>query len=208
MLNLKYKNVCISEITVDVPEKCSGETIGYCSGVKYSREDFSFQTPKLEILSKDTAKFNIIKEPLFYSFLEDLQDFFVSTLSKNSEKFFKGKKFSEEKIRESLGLMSLVEGEVYLRNLDMGDSTFFDLLHEETSAPISFPYAGNCILQIKSLSYVKSLILPVFKVLSIKIGKEVRIKPDSCVLLDECEEEIQEEEIEEEKDNLDFFEEE
>jgi NAD-dependent dihydropyrimidine dehydrogenase PreA subunit len=52
------------------------------------------------------------------------------------------------------------------------------------------------------------LILPVFKVLSIKIGKEVRIKPDSCVLLDECEEEIQEEEIEEEKDNLDFFEEE
>jgi hypothetical protein len=151
------------------------------------------------------VRFNIIKEPLFYSFLEDLQDFFVSTLSKNSEKFFKGKKFSEEKIRESLGLMSLVEGEVYLRNLDMGDSTFFDLLHEETSAPISFPYVGNCILQIKALSYVKSLILPLFKVLSIKIGKEVRIKPDSCVLLDECEEEeIQEEE----KDNLDFFEEE
>jgi hypothetical protein len=207
MVNLKYKNVCISEITLDVPEKCSGETIGYCSEVKYSGEPFSFQSPKLEILSKDTARFNIIKEPLFYSFLEDLQDFFVSTLSKNSEKFFKGKKFSEEKIRESLGLMNLVEGQVYIRNLDMGDSTFFDLLHEETSAPISFPYTGNCILQIKALNYYKSLILPVFKVLSIKIGKEVRVKPDSCVLLEETEEEIQEEEIQE-KDNLDFFEEE
>jgi hypothetical protein len=207
MVNLKYKNVCISEITVDVPEKCSGETAGYCSGVKYQGEPLSFQTPKLEILSKDTMRFNIIKEPLFYSFLEDLQDFFVSTLSKNSEKFFKGKKFSEEKIRESLGLMSLVEGQVYLRNLDMGDSTFFDLLHEETCAPISFPYTGNCILQINTLNYCKSLILPVFKVLSIKIGKESRIKPDSCVLLDECEEEPEEIQ-EEEKDNLDFFEEE
>lgn len=201
MVNLKYKNICVSDITIDAPEKSSD---GYISSVKLHGEQLAFQTPKLEILSKDTLRFDMVKEPLFYSFLEDLQDFFTSHLSKNSVEFFKGKKFSEEKIRESLEVMKEIDGQVYLRNIDLGDCTFFDLLHEETSAPISFPYTGHCIIQLGSLRYVKSSVVPAINVVSIKIGKDPRVKPESCVLLDEepCEEEPCEE------DNLDFFEEE
>lgn len=201
MVNLKYKNICINDIILQAPEKTS---VGYTSAVEYQGEPLCFQTPKLEILSKDTARFNMVKEPLFCSFLEDLQDFLVTTLSRNSAAFFKGKKFSEEKIRESLEISSISgEGEVYLKNLDLGECSFFDLLQDETSAPITFPYTGHCFIQIPCLKYVKSCVVPEMNVLRIKIGKEVRPKPDSCVLLDEIEEP---EEIElNEEDNLDFF---
>lgn len=207
MVNLKYKNVCINDIVVQAPEKTS---LGYASAVEYQGEPLSFQTPKLEILSKDTARFNMVKDPLFYSFLEDLQDFLVTTLAKNSASFFKGKKFSEEKIRESLEINCIGgEGEVYLKPLDLGECSFFDILQDETSAPITFPYSGHCFIQIPCLKFVKSRVVPEMNVLRIKIGKEVRAKPDSCVLLEEdLEEDLKEDygepEINEE-DNLDFF---
>lgn len=204
MVNLKYKNVCVNDIIVQAPEKTS---TGYCSAIEYQGEPLSFQTPKLEILSKDTARFNMVKDPLFCSFLEDLQDFLVTTLAKNSVSFFKGKKFSEEKIGESLEINSIGgEGEVYLKNLDLGECSFFDILQDETSAPIKFPYSGHCVIQIPCLKYAKSRVVPEMNVLRIKIGKEVRAKPDSCVLLDEIEdlEDLEEPEINEE-DNLDFF---
>ena len=179
---LKYKNVNTEYITVSVPEKTSGN---YTSSILYQNNEFLIQTPELEITSEHGARFKMVNKGQFFTLLEDLEETLVKSLTKNSSAFFKGKVFSEARIKKSLQSLSDVrdDGYVYLNNLNFEENvTYIDFFKEKVSRPV-FPYTGVCMLSIPELVFVKTEFKARTHIKSVKVSlKKDKTRFKECFL--------------------------
>lgn len=198
----KYRDVDVNEINLRVPEKQGGR---YSSQITYKSGDFYMQTPSgLEISSDGKVNFTLVKKGEFFNALESITEKVADIISNNSEKFFKGKKFSREYIINAVNKVVDLDdnGQGFLNNSKISsECKVYDHLNELTTDS-EFPLSGAVILHFRSVEFVKKNIKINVEIASIKTSLEKK-KLDDCILEEtEGNDEIKEvEETDEVKDS-------
>ena len=179
---LKYKNIDVKNISVTTPEKINGN---YTSKILYQEQQFLIQTPELEIISDKKARFKMVNKGQFFTLLEDLEETLVENLTKNSVAFFKGKTFSEKRIRNSLRKLSEMgeDGYIYINNFSIEETaSYIDFFKEKIDPPV-FPYSADCMLSISDLIFGKLIFRINATIKNVKVSlKKDKKRFDECFL--------------------------
>jgi len=96
-----YKQVDLDNVDITVPERTKNR---YFSYISYHKNPFFVQTPTLKFLRRDDDTVHLAIKPdgHFSQFLGQLEDHLVEYIADNSTRFFRGLRFSKEKIRASI----------------------------------------------------------------------------------------------------------
>src|SRR5947209_15244974 len=96
-----YKHFDKSEVALTIPEKSKEKYISYFSDL--SGDSIYVQTPVLHVVEKydKGSSVNLSAKGALQKLLKDLQEHCIDHITKNSQTFFKGKRFSREKIANS-----------------------------------------------------------------------------------------------------------
>ena len=108
------KDIEIDKLSISEPEKKEDKWV---MKVLYEDSCLSFQTSSLKLHKDDKLiEFDSSKKREFFKFIDSLESSVVDYLHQNSQKLFKGKVFSKDKLRQSLVTSWNVsdEGIVYL----------------------------------------------------------------------------------------------
>jgi hypothetical protein len=98
---LSYKTIPDQNLVEISPAVKNPETNKWDCKIKYEDKLLTFNTPKVNI--KDGVLFfDIKKKKIFLDFLEKIDETIINYLAENCEKFFKGKKFTLERLKNSL----------------------------------------------------------------------------------------------------------
>lgn len=98
---LSYKTIPDQTLVEISPAVKNPETNKWDCKIKYEDKLFTFNTPKVNI--KDGVLFfDIKKKKIFLDFLEKIDETIINYLVENCEKIFKGKKFTLERLKNSL----------------------------------------------------------------------------------------------------------
>lgn len=119
------KDIEIDKLSISEPEKKEDKWV---MKVVYDDTHLSFQTPSLKLHKDDKLiQFDSSKKRTFFKFIDDLESSIVDYLHQHSERMFKGKVFSKDKLKQSLITSWNVsdEGVVYLDTGDMLQETKF-----------------------------------------------------------------------------------
>lgn len=184
MVLLKYKDVCVDNITVGVPEKDNTATKGVrISRLGYDGGILSIQTPILEISENKVVTFNMAQNGQLFTLLDDICEHLIKTVYTKSKELFGGMPFSEQRIRKSLhrtvhvtdklendGIDPLM---VYINNIKIADNVkVTNILNEIIDkGSVKFPLSGNCIININSITFSKKSILIDIEITHIKMKK-------------------------------------
>ncbi len=119
------KDIEIDKLSISEPQK---QEHRWEMKVLYEDTYLSFQTPSMK-LHKDgkLLEFDSSKKHSFFKFIDNLESCIIDYLHQNSERMFKGKVFSKEKLKQSLLTSWNVsdEGMVYLDISNMMTNTKF-----------------------------------------------------------------------------------
>lgn len=98
---LNYKTIPDQTLLEISPAVKNPETNKWDCKIKYEDKLLTFNTPRVNI--KDgVIFFNIKKKKIFLDFLEKINETVINFLYENCEKIFKGKKFTLERLKNSL----------------------------------------------------------------------------------------------------------
>lgn len=98
---LNYKTIPDQTLLEISPAVKNLETNKWDCKIKYEDKLFTFNTPRVNI--KDGILFfDIKKKKIFLDFLEKIDETIINYLAENCEKIFKGKKFTLERLKNSL----------------------------------------------------------------------------------------------------------
>lgn len=98
---LSYKTIPDQTLLEIFPAVKNSETNKWDCKIKYEDKVFTFNTPKVNI--KDGVLFfDINKKKIFLDFLEKIDESVINYLYENCEKIFNGKKFTLERLKNSL----------------------------------------------------------------------------------------------------------
>lgn len=127
VINYKTSELDYTKLGINPPVK-NLETMEYECALTYEGEPLLFSSPRIQKV-EDSLVFNIIHKKKFLDFLEHLEGQIVTWLFENSTKLFKGKKFSLERIKDSLqpSIDISENGNVTLNTEISPDVTCFDL---------------------------------------------------------------------------------
>jgi hypothetical protein len=100
VINYKTSEIDVTKLSINPPVK-NQETSEYECELNYDGEQLQFSSPRIR-RQEDSLDFNIIHKRKFLDFIEHLEEQIISWLFTNSTKLFKGKKFSLEKLKDSL----------------------------------------------------------------------------------------------------------
>ncbi|RPJ72841.1 MAG: hypothetical protein EHM20_13220 [Alphaproteobacteria bacterium] len=192
---LKYKSVDISKVNIGAPVK-TGKT--HYSAIHYETDSsLIFQTPEIILEESSTsvqARFQLINKGYFFTLLEDLQNRIVDRIYTNSKTFFNGKEFSEDRIRNSLKKIFVLDdnGEVIISSLVFDENVrYFDSFRDHLPTKPEFPLRCVCIFSVDKVLYDKRDIVVPITVTHVKIGKFLNEKKvRECILDDYTEEEV------------------
>ena len=184
----KYRDLNPGDVVVGAPEKQNGR---YISPIKVNGRDFYMQSPSgLEISRDGKTTFTLVKKGEFFNKLEDTSNAICEAIADNSEKFFKGKKFSKEYVVNATDKIVDLdnEGLGFLNNTRISpDCKVYDHLNDLISkSEVTFPVYGTVILHFKSVEFVKKSIRINIEIASMKTSLEKK-KLDECILEDETE---------------------
>lgn len=126
----------------------------------FSVKDFLFQTPRIKIIKETgTLIFKLESKKQFFNYLELLEESVCDHLYKNSEKLFNGKKFSKEKILESMTSSWDIDdsGYVYLQPeiKDFNDIKCLDIFNNEISYD-DLQEKVTAVIKLNSISFSKT----------------------------------------------------
>ena len=209
-----YKEVDLSNLVLSKPEKIENEEkIKFVSSLSFDKKDRCIiQTPNL-IYSKNEKKlsFELSKNQEFYSFIEKLKDRITEILYNNSEKFFKGKKFSYNWIYKALSSIIEIDSEGNANLTDIRSSEdlkIYDHFKERIYDFNEETCEGIFILNIKNIEFVGKSISISIEIDAIKLKFKRETITDVCLLESESSEEEAEagiDEISDTESEQDFF---
>ncbi|MFM2395151.1 MAG: hypothetical protein RLZZ546_3134 [Bacteroidota bacterium] len=191
----KYKDIKFEEIALSKPIKDGGN---YISSFSLHKEegisDLIIQTPTDLIYKDNILCFSLTKKGNFYTFMEELKDRAVDILYKNSEKFFKGKKFSQDYIYRSVETPVDIndEGISIIKNVTLSDKAIVYDYFKDIVKTHSSPYNGVFILKISHLSFIKKTIKINIEILAIKLSLQKNVEIDPSNFLEDNEETTEE----------------
>lgn len=151
------KDIEIDKLSISEPQKKQDK---WTLQVSYQDTLLTFQTPSLKLNKDDNLLyFDSSKRHSFFKFIDTLEQVIVDYLHLNSERLFKGKVFSKEKLRQSLlaswdvsdeGLVSLKINSNILEKTkffsSFGDSVSFEQLSENVI----------CIITLEAIIFSKN----------------------------------------------------
>lgn len=181
---IPYKKLNVDNIILNKPEKINGV---YKSNVYYKSGDDNtllllIQTPDVEI-NENSITFTMVKKGLFLNLIEDISEKIIQIINKNSKDFFKGKVFSEDKIRKSFKNLFNIndEGQAVINNVLISKNLeACDIFNDKCDLP-TFPFQAKCILKIDCVNFIKKDIVPKLSVSNVKISTEKK-KIEDCIL--------------------------
>ena len=189
---LKYQDVDISKVGIGLPIKEKGAVyyspLTYTEGI--SGNALVFQTPAVVLETNPLrATFQLVNKGYFFTLLEDLQNRVVDRIYTNSKKFFNGKEFSEDRIRNSLKKIIVIDeaGAVTVNGLEFDKNVkFFDSFKDTLAqSDVSFPVQCSCIFSIDRVVYDKRDVLVPIKITHVKVSATANKKKVlDCILGD------------------------
>ncbi len=147
------KDIEIDNLSISEPQKRENKWV---LEVSYEDTLLSFQTPSFRFNKTDNLLlFDSSKKHSFFKFIDTLEEVIVEYLHKNSERMFKGKVFSKEKLKQSL-ITSWNVSDEGLVSLKLDD----DMLKETKflssfGDPIEFEQLSKNVICIISLDTIK-----------------------------------------------------
>ena len=196
---INYKEVDLSKLVLSKPERLESEKVIYTSNLYFDKVlPCIIQTPNL-IYNKKEKKlaFDLNRNPEFYSLIEQLKDRITEILYNNSEKFFKGKKFSYNWIYKATSNIIEIdcEGKANIPNIDRSDTIkIFDHFKEPVEKDDFEEYEGIFILNIKNIEFSGKSIQIKIDIDAVKLKFKREIITDVCLLEDsDSEKDINEE---------------
>jgi hypothetical protein len=100
VINYKTSEIDSTKLNINAPVK-NQETSEYECSLTYEGEGLLFSSPRIR-KQGDSLVFNIIHKKKFLDFIDHVEQQIVCWLFENSTKLFKGKKFSLERLKDSL----------------------------------------------------------------------------------------------------------
>jgi len=141
---------------------------------------FMFKTPRVKLnKERATLMFNLKNKALFVKFLEDFEDVIINRLHESSSELFNGRKFSLEKIKNSLKRSWDIteDGNVILNTScreNLSKVVCTDMFGEKTDFE-NVDNSVSAVLTVKNISFTKNLFEIDFEISHLKMSRfEVR----------------------------------
>lgn len=191
----KYKNINVKDLGLKKPTKNTSTGVYFSeismnstSNSEKATEEFLVQTPKNSVYNENKLTFVISKNEEFFTFIESIKTRIVEILYNNSEKFFKGKKFTEDYIYRSIespldlcneNLKAFINIDTVVPNM-----VFYDHFKDKLDTPPELPWDGTFLLKFENISFIKRKIKINISINSMRMSPP-KIVNDKCYLLDE-----------------------
>lgn len=178
---LSYKKLNCEYIDILAPNKVNGV---YQSDILYNNKPWFVQVPDLQLNSSSSISFSMVKKGTFFTFLEQLEEKIITTLSSKSVEFFNGKSFSENKIKDTLvkPYNITTDGLVILNGVSLDSGLqVYDYFKDQVCKLPNYPFCGTCILKIGPIKWNKNVISLDYKICYIKLPFEKK-KITKCIL--------------------------
>lgn len=175
-----YKNFDVKNLEISKPIRQSNGK--YTSSITYNGNKCSIQSPEIH-LDNENLSFSMVNKGIFFTILEDINNKVVDTLYQKSADFFGGRKFSEERIVNSLNKTIEVEdtGRVVFKNISFSKNmNVYDRFKTKISLP-SEPFQGSCIICIDHLEFSGKNIIIRSIVKSVRVLSFLKKKNKSCM---------------------------
>lgn len=173
-----YKNFTASNISLQSPIKCENS---YRSKILYKGGNLILQTPDL-IFEKENIYFKMNEKGKFFTVLDDIHSKVCEILYLKSKEFFKGKQFSENRIKEATKKLMEINNEGNIKIfVDTSENTkYYNRFKDHISKPKE-SYIGSCILLINTLTFEGRNIEFNMTITAVKVNQLFKKKLVKCL---------------------------
>ena len=203
MVNSYKKSIDEEKIQVNPPVK--NEHKQWVCNVSYDSSPFLIQSPRIRIIKETgTLIFKVDSKKEFLDYLSSVEDSISKNIYDNSERFFSGKKFSLEKITNSMSPSWDIDdvGFVYLqpsnKEEDLTSIKCADMFNNEISYE-KLQENVSVILHVESVLFTKKMFKVMYKIHRLKMTKFVESRSENPFEEDKIEEVVSKLDISDEK---------
>ncbi len=179
MTTTYYKNFDINNINLQLPIKCENS---YKTKILYGNDNLLIQTPDLIFERNGEIYFKMSEKGKFFTILDDIYSKICEILYLKSKEFFKGRQFSENRIKEATKKLMEInsEGNIKLLVSTTENTKYYNRFKDTVSKPDE-RYIGSCILFINTLTFEGRNIYFDINIKAIKVNQLLKKKLVKCL---------------------------
>ncbi len=182
MTSVYYKNFVVDKISLQSPIKCENS---YKSKILYNGGILLLQTPDIIFETNNEIYFKMNEKGNFFTVLDDIHSKICEILYLKSKDFFKGRQFSENRIKEATKKLMEInnEGNIKLLTNTTENTKYYNRFKDYISKP-NESFIGSCILLINSLTFEGRNVNFDITIKAIKVNQLFKKKLVKCLFED------------------------